>query len=86
MSVVDSEQIDESDDYCDKEADFLEVQSWESYGDIDVNSALSREEKQTMDTFSCRYSDVLSDAPGHMHVLEHEIRTTTDKPIRVSPM
>lgn len=27
MSVVDSEQIDESDDYCDKEADFLEVQS-----------------------------------------------------------
>lgn len=51
-----------------------------------MNSALSREEKQTMDTFSCRYSDVLSDAPGHMHVLEHEIRTTTDKPIRVSPM
>lgn len=32
-----------------------------------------------------RYRDVLTDVPGHTHVLEHEIRLTTDKPVRVSP-
>lgn len=85
MSVVDSEQIDDSDVECSQETDFLEVQSRETHVDVDVNPELSREEKQKMKELLYRYSDVLSDVPGHTHVLEHEIRTTTDRPVRVSP-
>ena len=32
-----------------------------------------------------RYRDVLTYVPGHIQVLEHEIRLTTDTPVRVSP-
>lgn len=85
MSVVDSEQIDDSDVECSQETDFLEVQSRETHVDVDVNPELSRDEKQKMKELLYRYSDVLSDVPGHTHVLEHEIRTTTDRPVRVSP-
>ncbi|XP_052680025.1 uncharacterized protein LOC128160712 [Crassostrea angulata] len=85
MSVVDSEQIDDSDVECSQETDFLEVQSRETHVDVDVNPELSREEKQKMKELLYRYSDVLSDVPGHTHVLEHEIWSTTDRPVRVSP-
>ncbi|XP_062590636.1 uncharacterized protein LOC134252230 [Saccostrea cucullata] len=87
MSVVDSEQIqfDESVGEYDEEAEFVHVQSRESYKDVDVNPDLNREERQTLMDLLYRYSDVLTDVPGHTHVLEHEIRTTTDKPVRVSP-
>lgn len=37
-----------------------------------------------MDDLLSSYSDVLSYVQGHMHVLEHEIRTTTYKLNRVS--
>lgn len=36
----------------------MEVQSRESYRNVDVNAALSREEKQTMDELLYRYSDI----------------------------
>ena len=32
-----------------------------------------------------RYMNVLTDLPGQTHVLEHDIRLTTDKPVRVGP-
>lgn len=82
MSVVDAEQFDESDDECNQEAYFLEVQSRESFRDEDVNHVTGK----TMDEFLCRYSGVLSDVPGHTHVLEHDIRNKTGKPFRVRPM
>ncbi|XP_062572789.1 uncharacterized protein LOC134234761 [Saccostrea cucullata] len=67
MSVVDSEQIqfDESVGEYDEEAEFVHVQSRESYKDVDVNPDLNRDERQTL-----------------MDLLH---RTTTDKPVRVSP-
>lgn len=57
---------------CDKDANCLEVQSLESYRDVDVNPALRREDRQTVDDLLSGYSDVLSFVSGHTHVLEHE--------------
>ena len=85
MSIVNSENIDEHDVEDGQVEEFLGGQSQESIKYIDINPSLRDEEKQVMMDLLYRYRDVLTDVPGHTYVLEHEIRLTTDKLVRVSP-
>ncbi|XP_062609261.1 uncharacterized protein LOC134271008 [Saccostrea cucullata] len=84
MSVVSSDKIDES-EYGDEQEGYVDSCKVETYKNVDLNPDLSKQERETLMELLHSFSDVLSDKPGHTHVLEHDIRTTTDKPIRVSP-
>lgn len=50
---------------------------------MDVNSALSTEERKRLMGMVSKYGDVLQDKPGVTNVLEHDIRMVSEKPIYV---
>lgn len=51
--------------------------------EMDVNSALSTEERKRLMGMVSKYGDVLVDKPGVTNVLEHDIRMVSEKPIYV---
>lgn len=51
--------------------------------EMDVNSALSTEERKRPMGMVSKYGDVLVDKPGVTNVLEHDIRMVSEKPIYV---
>lgn len=50
---------------------------------MDVNSALSTEERKRLMGMVSKYGDVLQDKPGVTNVLENDIRMVSEKPIYV---
>lgn len=51
--------------------------------EMDVNSALSTEERKRLMGMVSKYGDDLQDKPGVTNVLEHDIRMVSEKPIYV---
>nr|XP_022307941.1 uncharacterized protein LOC111113940 [Crassostrea virginica] len=50
---------------------------------VAINPLLSSENKEQLLALLNRYADVLQDKPGTTDVLEHDIRTVSDKPVHV---
>lgn len=50
---------------------------------MDVNSALSTEERKRLMGMVSKYGYVLQDKPGVTNVLEHDIQMVSEKPIYV---
>lgn len=60
-------------------------QDFELYLNIDINKEMQESKsKLVMDVLS-EFADVLTDKPGNTNVLQHDVRTTTEKPVRVAP-
>ena len=62
-----------------------ESKGQESYRDIDVNRALTMEQKKGIDDIVKTYQAVFTAEPGSTTVTTHRIETTTDIPICVKP-
>ncbi|XP_064649953.1 uncharacterized protein LOC135501648 [Lineus longissimus] len=57
--------------------------SSETVKDVHVSDKLSTSQKQQVEELLTSFSDVLSDQPGQTTLIEHDIKTTTDNPVRV---
>jgi hypothetical protein len=85
MSIINPEQIDDPESDDDLE-EYVGVSSCvDSYTDVDINQDLDEVKIQMMKELFQSFSDVFTEQPGHTHVIQHDIRTTTDKAVRVSP-
>jgi hypothetical protein len=84
MSIVNSEQIENPESDEDQEEYVGFSSNAESYTDVDINQDLDEVKIQTMKELFQSFSDVFTEQPGHTHLIQHDIRTTTDKPVRVS--
>jgi hypothetical protein len=85
MSIVNPEQIDYTESDDDQEEYIGVRSSVESYADVDINQDLDEVSTQTMKELFQSFSDVYTEQPGHTHLIQHDIRLTTDTPVRVSP-
>ena len=85
MSIVNPEQIDNPESDDDQEEYVGVSSSVESYADVDINQDLDEVKIQTIKELFQSFSDVFTEQPGHTHLIQHDIRLTTDKPVRVSP-
>ena len=52
---------------------------------VKLSDDLVSEEKREVSSLLHEFSDVFTDSPGLTNLIEHEIRTTTDTPIRLNP-
>ncbi|MCG7875094.1 MAG: RNase H-like domain-containing protein [Candidatus Thiodiazotropha endolucinida] len=57
----------------------------ESPTDIQISGDLTSEQKADIRNLAYEFPDVFTDKPGLTNVLEHEIRTTTETPVRLKP-
>ncbi|XP_033728194.1 uncharacterized protein LOC117317492 [Pecten maximus] len=55
----------------------------ESVDDVKVSDQLDQTQRRQIRDILSNYSDVLTDVPGKTTLVEHEIRLTTDDPVRV---
>lgn len=53
--------------------------------DINISYELGETETHDIKTLLCKYSDILTDAPGLTTLAKHEIRLTSEKPVRSKP-
>ncbi|XP_033739239.1 uncharacterized protein LOC117326590 [Pecten maximus] len=54
----------------------------ETVNDVQVSDLLTTKQKEDVSALLDEFADVLSDVPGRTHISAHEIRTTTDEPVR----
>lgn len=52
---------------------------------VNISDELGERETRDIKTLLCKYSDVLTDAPGLTTLAKHEIRLTSEKPVRTKP-
>nr|XP_034327265.1 uncharacterized protein LOC117689714 [Crassostrea gigas]XP_034327266.1 uncharacterized protein LOC117689714 [Crassostrea gigas] len=52
---------------------------------VNICDELGERETHDIKTLLCKYSDVLTDAPGLTTLAKHEIRLTSEKPVRTKP-
>lgn len=52
---------------------------------VNISDELGERETHDIKTLLCKYSDVLTDAPGLTTLAKHEIRLTSEKPVRTKP-
>lgn len=53
--------------------------------DVNISDELWEREIHDIKTLFCKYSDVLTDAPGLTTLAKHEIRLTSENPVRSKP-
>ncbi|XP_033730041.1 uncharacterized protein LOC117319318 [Pecten maximus] len=61
------------------------IESSESVEDCHVSETLEDTAQQQMRSLLQEFSDVMTDLPGCTPLTKHDIRTTTDQPVRVKP-
>ena len=67
------------------EEEMLELfnsQQTETYKDVRVNPNLNAEQKKQIIELLREYGNIFSDVPGRTELAEHEIKLTSDKPVR----
>nr|XP_034325279.1 uncharacterized protein LOC105323550 isoform X4 [Crassostrea gigas] len=52
---------------------------------VNISDELGERETRDIKTLLCKYSDVLTDAPGLTTLAKHEIRLTSENPVRTKP-
>src|SRR6218665_1062487 len=60
-------------------------QQTETYKDVRVNPNLNAEQKKQINELLREYGDIFSDVPGRTELAEHEIKLTSDRPVRSKP-
>ena len=61
------------------------VQSTETIADVDINPSLSDNQRAEIVSLLRDFAHLFTDLPGTTNVLKHDIKTTTDRPIRIGP-
>lgn len=87
VSVIDFEDVDGSDDQG-FEGEMMDTPSSklsESPDDVHVNDDLSPDEILKVKQLLYEHEHVLSDVPGRTNVLQHDIKLTSDDPVRLKP-
>jgi len=88
LPVVNTAVIDLEEECDDAKGELEELPvtiSSENPEQVDINPMLSDEQQQQVKNLLNEFTDVLSDKPGSTHLLQHDIKITTDIPIRVKP-
>ena len=57
----------------------------ESIHDIKINPDLSDQQKKELLDLVSEFSDVITDIPGHTNLIEHDIKLTSNEPVRSKP-
>jgi len=85
--VVDSDS--DSDDYQerieDRSARCYGIAQKETWKDVDVNSDLNKEESRGVWKLIEEYTEIFSDVPTTTHLLEHDIKLTSEEPVYSKP-
>lgn len=79
LSVVTAETIDDE-----QPIEYFSFPKSESYLNVDINADLQESQQERIQEVLRQYTDVFTDIPGSTNVLNHEVRTTTDKPVRIA--
>lgn len=61
------------------------IESSETVDDCHISETLELTEQQQLTSLLQDFSDVMTDLPGCTPLVKHDIRTTTDQPVRVKP-
>ena len=80
--------VDAEDDDGEEPEPSIPIPSWkpkETFKDVKVCEDLTEVQKKQVFEVLKEYSDVLTDRPGKTTLLEHEIKLTTQEPVRVKP-
>ena len=57
----------------------------ESIHDIKINPDLSDQQKKELLDLVSEFADVITDIPGHTNLIEHDIKLTSNEPVRPKP-
>ena len=61
------------------------VHSKETVGDVTFGQQLNREQKGQLQEVVKKYERIFTDVPGHANIIEHEVKLTSDEPVRSKP-
>ncbi len=61
------------------------LQQKETHKDVDINHNLDPKQQEEVRQLLEQYSEVLSDVPGSTTLAEHEVKLTSDTPVRLRP-
>ncbi|CAG2195480.1 unnamed protein product [Mytilus edulis] len=87
LSVIDLENED-TDDVDNYESELIETPvavAKETLRDVHINEALKANETVKVQCLLDKFSHVLTDIPGRTNVLQHDIKLTSDDPVRFKP-
>ncbi|CAG2216072.1 unnamed protein product [Mytilus edulis] len=87
VSVIDLENED-TDDVDNYESELIETPvavAKETLRDVHINEALKANETVKVQCLLDKFSHVLTDIPGRTNVLQHDIKLTSDDPVRFKP-
>ncbi|KAK6166422.1 hypothetical protein SNE40_023117 [Patella caerulea] len=85
VDKVNAAVVDVEDDGMDSEPIQLPGTGKEGIDKVHICDKLNMEQRESLASLLNCYQDVLTDLPGHTNLLEHEINTTTDVPVRLKP-
>lgn len=85
VSVIDVQCEDESRIDKDMLVETPSSVSTETFSDCKISPDLKPEEVRQLTDLLQQYSDVLSDKPGYTTLAKHDIKLTTDEPVRAKP-
>lgn len=63
----------------------VHLEATETISDVNIAEDITRDKRVQINTLLEEFKDVLTDLPGRTTLATHEIKTTTDEPIRVKP-
>jgi hypothetical protein len=79
-----AENIDDQED--EQGIECLSIPDEETYHDVEVNDDLQESQKESVsEVLSSKFPDVLTSIPGCTSVLQQDVRTTTERPVRIAP-
>ena len=84
-SVSSCEVGDDTHDFEYADMPEFPVQSTETFADVDINPSLSDNQRAEIVSLLRNFAHIFTDLPGMTNVLKHDIKTTTDRPIRIGP-
>ena len=64
---------------------FAELQQTEDLSDVHISEDLINEQRQQMMDLLAEFEDILTDVPGHTSIIQHNVVTTEETPIRQKP-
>ena len=88
MGVV-TDSDDEDDEYQERTEDgsarCYNIEQKETWEDVDVNPELSQDQSRRVWKLIEEYKDIFSDVPTTTHILEHDIKLTSEEPVCGKP-
>lgn len=85
VSVIDENLISEEDEGYGELVVPPTCNSSETYEHVHINPELEHGQVQQVRSLLWKYTDVMTDVPGHTNVLEHDIKLTSKDPVKQKP-